>query len=74
MRRDFNDSQNNFVIRQADLGSFVATPYEHCARDFSGIRDRRDIASELEIIANAAYVAKSRVLRRLREDLADLFE
>ncbi|MBM3998904.1 MAG: sigma-70 family RNA polymerase sigma factor [Planctomycetes bacterium] len=33
-----------------------------------------DVAKELEITANAVYLAKSRVLRRLREELVDPFE
>jgi RNA polymerase sigma-70 factor (ECF subfamily) len=33
-----------------------------------------DVAVELGITINAVYLAKSRVLRRLREEFADLLE
>ena len=33
-----------------------------------------DVADELEMSVNSVYLAKSRVLRRLREELGDLFD
>ena len=35
---------------------------------------QRSVAQELGITANAVYVATSRVMRRLREELSDLIE
>lgn len=33
-----------------------------------------DVADELDMSVNAVYIAKSRVLRRLREELGDLLD
>jgi RNA polymerase sigma-70 factor (ECF subfamily) len=37
-------------------------------------RKADDVASELGVSVNAVYLAKSRVLRRLREELAGLLD
>ncbi len=37
-------------------------------------RTPADVAAELDMTVNSVYLAKSRVLRRLREELGDLFD
>ena len=51
---------------------FQPTTWKACWEHVVSGRSADDIARELGISANAVYVAKSRVLRRLREDLANL--
>jgi len=36
--------------------------------------DVKEVAQELEVSVNVVYLARSRILRRLREEFADLIE
>jgi len=66
-----------FVARRAlELmrTEFQPTTWKACWEHVVSGRSAAEIASELGISPNAVYVAKSRVLRRLREELADLLD
>jgi RNA polymerase sigma-70 factor (ECF subfamily) len=53
---------------------FEDTTWKACWEHVVSGRRAAEIAAELGITANAVYVAKSRVLRRLREELEGLWE
>lgn len=53
---------------------FQATTWKACLECVVSGRPAADVAQELGISVDAVYAAKSRVLRRLREELAGLLE
>ncbi len=53
---------------------FEATTWRACWEQVVEGRSVTDVAAELGITTNAAYVAKSRVLRRLRHELRGLLD
>ncbi len=58
-------------IMQAE---FEPTTWQACWQTTVEDRPAADVAAELGITINAVYVARSRVLRRLREELRDLLD
>lgn len=64
------------VSRALDLmqQEFAATTWKACWECVVNDRPADEVALELGITANAVYIAKSRVLRRLREALAGLLD
>lgn len=64
------------VARAMDLmrGSFEEKTWKACWGVVVDDRPAAEVAAELELSVNAVYVAKSRVLRRLREELAGLMD
>lgn len=58
-------------IMQAE---FQETTWQACWRHVVDGRKASDVAIELGITANAVYIAKYRVMRRLREELVGLIE
>lgn len=68
---------NAFVARQAlrlMRDSFAETTWRACWESVVLERPASDIASELGITVNAVYLARGRVLKRLREELAGLWD
>lgn len=55
-------------------GEFEEKTWKSCVETVVHGRPAREVASELGISINAVYVAKSRVLRRLRQELEGLLE
>jgi RNA polymerase sigma-70 factor (ECF subfamily) len=55
-------------------GEFEERTWQAFWRVAVGDQAPADVAAELGLTANAVYLAKSRVLRRLREEFADLLE
>ncbi len=55
-------------------GEFEFTTWKACWLHVVSGKPAREIATELGISTNAVYVSKSRVLRRLREELDGLWE
>jgi RNA polymerase sigma-70 factor (ECF subfamily) len=53
---------------------FQPTTWKACWEFVVNSRSAADVARELKISENAVYIAKSRVLRRLREELRGLME
>jgi RNA polymerase sigma-70 factor (ECF subfamily) len=53
---------------------FPATTWKACWEVVVGGRPAAEVAAELDISTAAVYTAKSRVLRRLRQELAGLLE
>lgn len=53
---------------------FEPTTWQACWQTTVEDRPASDVAAELKITLNAVYVARSRVLRRLREELRDLLD
>lgn len=53
---------------------FETKTWQACWESTVSERPADDIAAELGMTVNAVYLAKSRVLRRLREDLAGLWD
>jgi len=53
---------------------FQPVTWKACWEYVVGGRDPESIASELGITVNAVYLAKSRVLRKLRQELAGLLD
>ncbi len=53
---------------------FRESTWQACWKHVAEGRKAADVAQELGITANAVYVATSRVMRRLREELSDLIE
>lgn len=53
---------------------FEARTWKACWESTVSDRSAEEIASELDMTVNAVYLAKSRVLRRLRADLAGLWD
>ncbi|WP_020467988.1 RNA polymerase sigma factor [Zavarzinella formosa] len=58
-------------LMQAD---FAPTTWKACWEFVAQGRSAADVASELGITENAVYLAKCRILRRLRQELAGLVE
>ena len=58
-------------IMQAE---FEPSTWQACWQTTVEDRPAADVAAELGITINAVYVARSRVLRRLREELRDLLD
>ncbi len=66
-----------FVAKQAlqvMRDSFAETTWRACWESVVLERPASEIASELGITVNAVYLARGRVLKRLREELAGLWE
>lgn len=66
-----------FVARQAlqlMRDSFAETTWRACWESVVSERSAADIAAELGITINAVYLARGRVLKRLREELAGLWD
>ncbi|MFN7876450.1 MAG: hypothetical protein ACK5PB_14125 [Pirellula sp.] len=66
-----------YVARQAlqvMRDSFAETTWRACWESVVLERPASEIASELGITVNAVYLARGRVLKRLREELAGLWE
>ena len=55
-------------------GSFEPATWKACWESVVNERPATEIAAELGLTANAVYLARSRVLRRLREELQGLWE
>ena len=53
---------------------FEPTTWQACFEQVMGGRSGTEVAAQLGISENAAYIAKCRVLRRLREELAGLLD
>ncbi len=53
---------------------FEPTTWKACWECVMNDRSAADVAAELGITINAVYIAKCRVLRRLRQGLAGLLE
>lgn len=53
---------------------FQETTWQACWRHVVEGRPAAEVARELGISANVVYISKSRILRRLREELADLLD
>jgi RNA polymerase sigma-70 factor (ECF subfamily) len=53
---------------------FAPTTWKACWEHVVADRPAAEVAAELGISENAVYVAKSRVLRRLREELAEIWD
>jgi RNA polymerase sigma-70 factor (ECF subfamily) len=53
---------------------FAPTTWKACWETVVAGRSRREVARDLGISENAVYIAKCRVLRRLRQELTGLFE
>jgi RNA polymerase sigma-70 factor (ECF subfamily) len=64
-------SQRALQIMQSD---FQEHTWRACWETTVNNRPAREVAAELEMSEAAVYVAKSRVLKRLREELAGLLE
>ncbi len=69
--RAFERADRTLVLAALDLG---ATPWQAFWRVTVGGSFPEDVAKDLGISVNAVYKAKSRILRRLREELHDLIE
>jgi len=66
-----------FLVKQAMLlikSEFQEQTWLACWKHVAEDRRAADVAEELGVTANAVHIAKSRVLRRLREELADLID
>jgi len=53
---------------------FEPATWQACWESVVNDRPAAEIAAELGLTVNAVYLARSRVLRRLRQDLADLWD
>lgn len=76
----WDQEHNHFVVRQAlkmmeELkGEFEAQTVEACWEFVVNQRSAADVASQFGISENAVYIAKLRVLRRLRQELAEFLD
>jgi RNA polymerase sigma-70 factor (ECF subfamily) len=70
------DFQRHLTVRALQLmqAEFQPTTWKACWEHVVCDRDAAEVARELGISVNAVYVAKSRVLRRLRQELAGMLE
>jgi RNA polymerase sigma-70 factor (ECF subfamily) len=68
--------QQHLAIRAMELmkAEFQPTTWKACWEHVVCDRDPAEVARELGITVNAVYLAKSRVLRRLRQELAGMLE
>lgn len=75
---DFEEAEYRqyLVGRALDLmrTDFEPTTWRACWEHVVLGRPAHDVAAELGITPNAVYIARSRVLRRLREELRDLLD
>ena len=64
------------VVKALEImqNEFQPVTWKACWEYVVGGRDPESIASELGITVNAVYLAKSRVLRKLRQELAGLLD
>ena len=72
-----DDEYRNFVARRAlqiMQTEFEATTWQACWQTVVESRPAGEIAKSLGISVNAVYLAKGRVLRRLREQLDGIWE
>jgi RNA polymerase sigma-70 factor, ECF subfamily len=76
--REFEDEEyRSYLVRRAlELmrAEFQPTTWKACWEFVVRDRPATEVAAELGITINAVYLAKSRVLRRLREELAGLLD
>lgn len=73
----FDAEHNKHVVSQAlrlMQSEFEPTTWQACWQTTVEDRPAAAVAAELGITVNAVYVARSRVLRRLRDELRDLIE
>lgn len=68
--------QKHLVARALEImqAEFEPTTWQACWLTTVEARSTTDVAAELGITVNAVFVARSRVLRRLREELRDLLD
>jgi RNA polymerase sigma-70 factor (ECF subfamily) len=68
--------QRHLAIRAMELmqSEFQPVTWKACWEHVVGDRPAADVARELGITVNAVYLAKSRVLRRLRQEFAGMLE
>ena len=68
--------RQHLVARALEImqAEFEPTTWQACWQTTVEDRPAADVAAELKITINAVYVARSRVLRRLREELRDLLD
>jgi RNA polymerase sigma-70 factor (ECF subfamily) len=68
--------QQHLAIRALELmkAEFQPTTWKACWEHVVCDRDPAEVAKELGITVNAVYLAKSRVLRRLRQELAGMLD
>jgi RNA polymerase sigma-70 factor, ECF subfamily len=73
---DAEEYRQYLVSRAMEImvGSFQPVTWRACWENVVGGRDAEDVARELGITVNAVYVAKSKVLRRLRQELNGLLD
>ena len=71
-----DEYQKQLVARALEImqAEFEPTTWQACWQTTVEDRPAVDVAAELGITLNAVYVARSRVLRRLREELRDLLD
>jgi RNA polymerase sigma-70 factor (ECF subfamily) len=71
-----NEYRQHLMRRALELMQveFESTTWKACWEFVVGARPASEVATELGISVNAVYVAKSRVLRRLRQELAGLLD
>ncbi len=71
-----NEYQKHLIARALEImqAEFEPTTWQACWQTTVKERPVADVAAELGITINAVYVARSRVLRRLREELRDLLD
>jgi RNA polymerase sigma-70 factor (ECF subfamily) len=71
-----SDFQRHLIVRALELmqSDFHPTTWKACWEHVVCDRPVADVAQELNITVNAVYLAKSRVLRRLRQELAGLLD
>jgi RNA polymerase sigma-70 factor (ECF subfamily) len=76
--REFEDAEYHAYLARRALGlmqaEFRPTTWKACWEQVVCGRPAAEVAAELGISEGAAYVAKSRVLRRLREELDGLLD
>jgi len=70
------DFQRHLIVRALELmqAEFQPTTWQACWEHVVRERTAADVARELNLSANAVYLATSRVLRRLRQELAGLLD
>jgi RNA polymerase sigma-70 factor (ECF subfamily) len=68
--------QQQLTVRALELmqAEFQPTTWRACWEHVVCGREPTEVAAELGITVNAVYLAKSRVLRRLRQELAGMLE
>jgi RNA polymerase sigma-70 factor (ECF subfamily) len=68
--------QQRLTVRAMQLmqAEFEPTTWRACWEHVVGGREAAEVARELGITVNAVYLAKSRVLRRLRQELAGMLD